>query len=135
MVHYTKSENASLLFTFQVQDIYVCFRFFFPDEFDYVMGQLSDKVVPSWDTDLTFRLKQLDHVLAAGATQNNYPISNFAAVLSVSTSDEDESSESRKRYACPHCDKRFSHCGARNSHRRKVHERNHLCQECDIAFG
>ena len=108
---------------------------FFPDEFDYVMGQLSDKVVPSWDTDLTFRLKQLDHVLAAGATQNNYPISNFAAVLSVSTSDEDESSESRKRYACPHCDKRFSHCGARNSHRRKVHERNHLCQECDIAFG
>ena len=106
------------------------FDFFLIDEFDYIMGQISDKVVPSWDTDLTFRLKQLDHVLAAGATQNNYPNSNFSA-----TSDEEESSESRKRYACPHCDKRFSHCGARNSHRRKVHERNHLCQECDIAFG
>ena len=52
-----------------------------------------------------------------------------------STSDEEESSENRKRYACPHCDARFNSCGARNSHRRKIHERFHLCHECDIAFG
>ena len=38
-------------------------------------------------------------------------------------------------YACPLCELRFNSCGARNAHRRKVHQRNHLCVECDVAFG
>ncbi len=38
-------------------------------------------------------------------------------------------------YACPLCDARFHSCGARNAHRRKVHQRDHLCIECDVAFG
>ena len=38
-------------------------------------------------------------------------------------------------YACPLCEARFNSCGARNAHRRKVHQRDHLCVECDVAFG
>jgi hypothetical protein len=38
-------------------------------------------------------------------------------------------------YACPLCDSRFNSCGARNAHRRKVHQRDHLCTDCDVAFG
>ena len=100
------------------------------------MGRLSEKVVPSWDTDLTYRLQQLDNVLAASSktTTNNSGKSNNPKSAN-STSDEEEPEQVRKRYACPHCDARFNSCGARNSHRRKVHERFHLCHECDIAFG
>ena len=110
--------------------------FFISDEFDYAMGRLSEKVVPSWDTDLTYRLQQLDNVLAASSktTTNNSGKSNNPKSAN-STSDEEEPEQVRKRYACPHCDARFNSCGARNSHRRKVHERFHLCHECDIAFG
>ena len=100
------------------------------------MGRLSEKVVPSWDTDLTYRLQQLDNVLAASnktTTKNNGKSKNPKSANS--TSDEEEPEQVRKRYACPHCDARFNSCGARNSHRRKVHERFHLCHECDIAFG
>ena len=38
-------------------------------------------------------------------------------------------------YACPLCEARFKSCGARNAHRRKVHQRDHLCVQCDVAFG
>ena len=101
------------------------------------MGRLSEKVVPSWDTDLTYRLQQLDNVLAASSktTTNNSGNNNNTTKSANSTSDEEEPEQVRKRYACPHCDARFNSCGARNSHRRKVHERFHLCHECDIAFG
>jgi uncharacterized Zn-finger protein len=87
------------------------------------MGQTSGKVVPAWDTDLNFRLQQLDSVLAASK--------------SASSDDDEVVTNERPRvkpYACPHCDARFNSCGARNSHRRKVHERINLCQECDMAF-
>ncbi len=40
-----------------------------------------------------------------------------------------------KPYACQSCDLRFNSMGARNSHRRKVHQRSFLCSRCDIAFG
>ncbi len=33
-----------------------------------------------------------------------------------------------KPYACPSCDLRFNSMGARNSHKRKVHQRSFLCE-------
>ena len=57
---------------------------FFSDEFDNVMCQTLGKVVPEWDTDLNFRLRQLDTVLASkGAVSKSATNSN-------STSDEEE---------------------------------------------
>ena len=40
-----------------------------------------------------------------------------------------------KPFKCPLCDMRFHSGGARNSHKRKVHLRAHLCTLCDMAFG
>ena len=101
----------------------------FSEEFDNVMCQTLGKVVPEWDTDLNFRLRQLDTVLATKSVSKS----------ANSTSDEDDGNhgqfEKLKRYACPSCDATFNSCGARNSHRRKVHERFHLCRDCDMAFG
>lgn len=79
------------------------------------MCQTLGKVVPEWDTDLNFRLRQLDTVLATKAVSKS----------ANSTSDEDDNHpvEKQKRYACASCDATFNSCGARNSHRRKVHER------------
>ena len=117
-----------------------CAHDFFSDEFDNVMCQTLGKVVPEWDTDLNFRLRQLDTVLASS--------SKAVSKSANSTSDEEENSynkvvklrgcetvEKQKRYSCPSCDAMFNSCGARNSHRRKVHERFHLCRDCDMAFG
>lgn len=85
---------------------------------------MCQKVVPEWDTDLNFRLQQLDNVLATASKSN------------PSTSDEEEPHVDKpKRYSCPSCSATFNSCGARNSHRRKVHERFHVCRECDMAFG
>ena len=50
------------------------------------MGQISEKVVPSWDTDLTFRLQQLDNVLANNSTRgslNNVRTYNMAESVVV----------------------------------------------------
>ena len=109
------------------------------DEFDHVMCQTLGKVVPEWDTDLNFRLRQLDTVLAS---QRQSSILTSKSANSTSCSDEDENSlqveilkNPSKRYACSSCDATFNSCGARNSHRRKVHERFHLCRDCDLAFG
>ena len=93
----------------------ICFFLHFSEEFDNVMCQTLGKVVPEWDTDLNFRLRQLDTVLATKAVSKS----------ANSTSDEDDNHpvEKQKRYACASCDATFNSCGARNSHRRKVHER------------
>lgn len=117
--------------------------FLLADEFDYAMGQTLSKVVPAWDTDLNFRLQQLDSVLASAASCSSSKSANST------TSEEDEEDDliqgnnnvaakaaaKEKRYACQSCDARFYSCGARNSHRRKVHERFHLCHDCDLAFS
>jgi len=111
------------------------------DEFDHVMCQTLGKVVPEWDTDLNFRLRQLDTVLAS--QHQSSILTSKPSANSTSCSDEDENSslqveiqkKSSKRYTCSSCDATFNSCGARNSHRRKVHERFHLCRDCDLAFG
>ena len=103
------------------------------------MCQSSGKVVPDWDDDLHYRLQQLDNVLATASS--NSATSSVKSANNL-TSDDDENPmvtltcvEKTKRYSCPSCDATFNSCGARNSHRRKVHERFHLCHDCDMAFG
>ena len=117
---------------------------FITDEFDYAMCQMSGKVVPAWDTDLNLRLQQLDSVLAsATGTQpstinENVLLTNNSAKMNNNNNNNSQASNNsnaQKPYTCPSCDARFNSCGARNSHRRKVHERHHLCKDCDLAFG
>ena len=86
------------------------------------MCQSSEKVVPEWDTDLNLRLKQLDNVLATAKTTSL-------------TSDEEVDLQERKRYGCSLCPAKFNSNAARNSHKRRIHERLHLCHDCDMAFA
>ena len=37
-------------------------------------------------------------------------------------------------YSCQECDMQFTSSIARNSHRRKEHQHEHLCSHCNIAF-
>ncbi len=127
--------------------------FSFTDDFDIAMGRMSSKVVPEWDTDLNLRLQQLDSVLASASASSEGGGSSTIDETCLSTTTPNSFgqrehnnnnisnegpeavAEAQKPYACPSCDARFNSCGARNSHRRKVHERHHLCKDCDLAFG
>ena len=40
-----------------------------------------------------------------------------------------------KTLLCPHCDEEFESNAARNTHKRKVHSRRHLCVPCDMVFA
>ena len=85
------------------------------------MCQSSEKVVPEWDTDLNLRLKQLDSVLATAK--------------SLTHSNEEIDPRENKRYTCSQCPATFNSNAARNSHKRRIHERFHLCHDCDMAFA
>lgn len=118
------------------------------DEFDYAMGQTLSKVVPAWDTDLNLRLQQLDSVLASAAAAASASFSSKSANSTTTSEDEEvnlipkEKAKKKKKkkplnkhYTCPFCDAIFLSCGARNSHRKRIHERFHLCTDCDVAFS
>ena len=96
--------------------------FFVSDDFEF-MCQSSEKVVPEWDTDLNLRLKQLDSVLATAKT------------TSLTNSNEAIDPRENKRYTCSQCSATFNSNAARNSHKRRIHERFHLCHDCDMAFA
>ena len=91
------------------------------------MCQSSEKVVPEWDTDLNLRLKQLDNVLATAKT--------VTSLNMIADEIEIDQARERKRYTCSQCSATFNSNAARNSHKRRIHERFHLCHDCDMAFA
>ena len=94
--------------------------FFIADDFEFLC-QSSEKVVPEWDTDLNLRLKQLDNVLAMATKSPPQKSDNLSNKVGS--------------YPCLQCPATFNSCTARNSHRQSVHQRFHLCHECDMAFA
>ena len=90
------------------------------DDFEFLC-QSSEKVVPEWDTDLNLRLKQLDNVLAMATKSPPQKSDNLGNKVGS--------------YPCLQCPATFNSCTARNSHRQSVHQRFHLCHECDMAFA
>ena len=134
----------------------------------------GQKLVPSWDTDLHLRLKQLDSELGESkrekqdcfstirheSTQEieatnskiiisdndlNLDVENISDLkLQASLNGHESSStiEPRsnsiapvKTLLCQHCNEEFESNSARNAHKRKVHNRRHLCVPCDMAFA
>ena len=96
-----------------------------PEQHNAVIVDVPPPAVPS----------AVPAALSSAAVPGPVPVPPSAAKIAAPAAATHVTASMIRPYACPHCEARFNSCGARNAHRRKVHQRDHLCVECDVAFG
>ena len=96
-----------------------------PEQHNAVIVDVPPPAVPS----------AVPAALSSAAVPGPVPVPPSAAKIAAPAAATHVTASMIRPYACTHCEARFNSCGARNAHRRKVHQRDHLCVECDVAFG
>ena len=142
---------ACLLTVFTLRNYYLSFPFLS----DPLGLNDSDKMVPAWDADLNWRLKQLDSDLDKSnktpkpflpldvddapdfkcAVCNETFFSEIVYRHHKETAHTETDRPPKRTLLCQLCDMEFESNAARSEHKRKAHSKRHVCPTCDIGFG